>query len=345
MPERVNVPNALVKRAIRNIPKKTLKLYLESIGVNPIYELLDDPDYVLTFLTPAQARWITDNFLTNTPKVPIYMFELKSAPFNEFSELPEEILAKANKTRRLKKYPKEPTLQLVYPNNSYKQLVLRFVFKSPKVEEIINEETGKPMKYSRPIRVFVIFRANNPLVDVRGSRINATLVKKVLFKALHLLSLNDIPKRVYMNNIGFIKSLLDFASSVDYITLEFPGELLEEEEEPVPGKMAFSGRYGSKRTQAKDLRKYDTVMKAIDRAYKSGEITRAHLELTLPDKTIFDDIASFGINFRESKLYPFRAYSEKAINEMLKILYNVWKGGPYDDVPKRKQKWIDEFIS
>jgi len=333
-----------VKLAIRNVPKKSLKLYLESIGANPDYELLDDPEYVMTFLTPNQAKWIADNFLLSRPKRPIYMFELPDAPFEELNELPEEIIERAGTVRKFKKYPKEPELQMVYLNNTYQELVLRFVFRSPKVETLISEETGELIRYSRPIRAFVVFRANSQLVDVRGSRMNSTLAKKVLFKAMHVLSLDGTPKRVYMNNIKFIKSLVNFARSVDYITIEFPGEPLDDTEKDVPGKISYSGRYGNS-GKGRDLREYERVMKTLERAYKSGEITRLHAKLELQNKTIFDDIASFGINFRESKLYPFKAYSEKAINEMLKVLYTVWKGGPYDDLPKRKQRWLDEFIS
>lgn len=339
------VSDIFVKWAIRNISKKALKAYLESIGVNPDYELLNDAEYVMTFLTNSQAKWIADNFLASRQKMPIYMFELSDIPFKDLTELPEEILEKSNNLRRFKKYPKEPKLQMIYLNDTYNELVLRFVFRSPKVETWVNDETGELIKYSKPIRAFVVFRSNSPLVDIRGSGMNSTLAKKVLFKALRVLSLQDnhegYPKRVYMNNIKFIKSLVEFAYSVDYITLEFPGEPSEDTKNDVPGRISYSGRYGNK---GKDLREYKRVMEMLEHAYKSGEITRLHIKLALPEKTIFDDIASFGINFRENKLYPFRAYSEKAINEMLKILYRVWKGEPYDDLPKRKQKWLLDFI-
>ncbi|MEX0568106.1 MAG: hypothetical protein Q6363_002975, partial [Candidatus Njordarchaeota archaeon] len=269
------------------------------------------------------------------PKHSIYLFEVDGQfSYEDFTNaLAEKLNLSDGELPRLvifrTRIGHRPILRWIYVNANFRQAYMYFEMKGKK-ERIVTPGGRLKIQYSY-ILALVVLRDKSRLIEVRiNSKINQALLS--VGRALEVLGLGVDVKinKINFNSLSFIRRMLGFADAVGYLTLEFTGPSISPKERGSRyGKITYSGRrLGG---EIDDLRRDEEVKEKIEKAFAAGGITKMHgtikVDLTGDPKLKFDDPKlSFGINFRENKVYLFSGATEAGYAFLINKIYDIWRG-------------------
>lgn len=294
-------------------------------------------------------RNIVDWIVGFLPKHSIYLFEIDE-PFlyEDFiailvKNLDQDIEATPRLILFKTRIEHRPLLRWIYVSTNFRQIYMYFRMKGKK-EQIVTPRGRLKTQY-RFVHSLVVLRDNSKLIEVRtNSKINRALAS--VGRTLEILGLGVDVKvnKINFNSLSFIRRILEFADAVGYLTLEFTGPSISPKERGSRyGKITYSGRrLGGK---IDDLRRDEEVREKIEKAFVAGGITKMHgiirVNLIGDQKLKFDDAElSFGINFRENKVYLFSGATEAGYTFLINKIYDIWRGVSKDEKASPTLDWF-----
>lgn len=327
------------------IPKSVLRRFvkqkLKDISYENLEEIINNPEAILTRMGFTDTREFVDLFISIKPRYSVFMFELQEIPFESLNDLHDKLVNMGIEVNRklTNDVNIKPTLWMIYMSQTL-DLAHFFLWMRGAPMEIVDEETRRARTQYSLIKAIATLRPNSKLATVS---INSgySKARDSLIEVLKVLSPGELVKparNLDFKNLRFVKKTLEYVDKVGYLSLEFTGPELESRY----GKITYSGRK-TRTGLVADLRKDEEVKEKIVEAFKSGSITRMHGFFDLRGKCVYDSEISFGINFREKKMYSFSHICGRCQELLYKMLYDLWKG-VINEFPKEKQKTLHDFF-
>jgi len=336
--------------AIRfNVPLTAWHKYIKNFGP----KILSDINSLKQSISYKDLQFLADNYFCSKRRFSIRLFHISDPIFTSFDTIDddvwEEISEKAFSFLKIEKVKETPQLWQVYINETFSSITFVYVARLKKFAYGINPKTFKLEKQPKLGIGYVTLRANNEIIDVRGSDINLRLAREMvemtLFKIFRTKA--RVHPVTFRRSADFISNLLSPQNieTIGYLSLKFnnPNE---------PGRIVYSARKKDGKI-IMDLRKLKEVKKKVKKALShGGGITTIHGKLKIDDSP-FEKGISFGINLMDSKITIFGSYfgsySENAISKVINKIYLIWKGTPIEEErAKYLQKdhvlyWIQKY--
>ncbi|WP_048151505.1 hypothetical protein [Palaeococcus ferrophilus] len=308
-------PEYLVDIIIENVPKDVKYRVFRNIRAEDV----ENRDVLLSHFKKGvyldEAINLTDNYFWTRKRMPIFLFNLPDKLFSSFDEIDSKTWARLEsatyKQLEIVQVTRVPHLWQVYINRTFNSIHLAYVMKLEKWDYHINPRTFRLEKTPKIGMGCITIRAEDQLVDVRGRNIGSEIAKEIVHRAVAYFG-GDIEgiTQLKFNNHEFIRALLrqENMDALGYLSLRFnnPHE---------PGVVTYSARKKQGKVEV-DLRGLQEVQQKVEKVLSGGgSINSVHGALQIED-SLFEDMVSFGINFKENLILLFNTASETSIRQV-----------------------------
>lgn len=292
-----------------------------------------------------EALNLADNYFWTRKRMPVFLFKLPEEVFSSFDEIGDEFWAHLESTSyrqlEIEQVTRVPHLWQVYINRTFNAIQLAYVVRLDKWDYHINPRTLRLEKTPKIGMGCVTIRAGDQLVDVRGRNINSEIAKEMVHRAVAYLG-GEIEgiAQLRFNHHEFIRTLLqqENMDALGYLSLRFNSS-------HEPGVVTYSARKKQGKVEV-DLRGLQEVQEKVEKVLSGGgSINSVHGALQIRDSP-FEDMVSFGINFKENLVLLFSIASETSIRQVINRVHRIWAGVDHDSGTTRKsiQASLESFL-
>ena len=336
----------LVEILSEKVPKEIKYKKFPSIRAEDVNNKVVLKSYLERGIPLTEAVNLADNYFWTRKRMPIFVFKLSGVLFNSFDDIDEEkwneVVSRAYRELEIGRVEEIPKLWQVYINRTFNAIQLAYIVKLQKKDYYINPRTFRLEKVPKIGMGCVTIRAGDPIVDVRGRNINSKIAKEIVHRALDFLggSVEGVVQLKF-NNPEFIRTLLrqENIDALGYLSLRFNSS-------NEPGVITYSARKKSGGKVEVDLRSLREVQEKVEKVLSGGgSINSVHGDLQVNGP--FENMISFGVNFKENLVLLFNVSSESSIRQVINKVHTIC-GGVGDDsrtIRRSLQASLERFFS